>query len=653
MSNDGHLFIGQFAYVDAIVIAMRRRLRLSVEATTHDADVRFYSLEDDERDLRARGRASAKVNVSMPLVDLCERLNLSETEELVIWVLLANEIDSKSRQLLRDLNTEQAADPTIDTIRRVVYPPTHRLRSALELAAAGALQRLLLIVRTDRDETAPNYRHTVALSSRAVCIAHGETRLDDCISGFASIATSTDLGRLAVSSESVDHVKRALTSDALLIVRGQRGSGRRSLVIACGARRFVQVDCTKLSADERLFEQQLRAIERECRFLAAVPLFQHLEALSSGERLVHLETLPGLVVATANKPFTRHWSRDVSVIDLAPPTSNQLRAIWAHAIPEASDGDAELMATMYPLAPAMIVAAGKRAHQLAAGMELGAKHIADGIRMVADNRLSALAQRIETTQSWNDLVLPEDQTTALAELIARIRQRATVYETWGFAKKLGKGLGVTALFSGPPGTGKTMAAALLARELGVDLFQIDLSKITSKWIGETEKNLAALFDAAEAAHAMLLFDEADSLFGKRTAVKGSNDRHANQEVNFLLQRLESFTGVCVLTSNHENAIDEAFRRRLAVHIRLPVPEAEERRRIWRAMIPQSAPVAAALDFDALARHYVMSGGYIRNAVLRAAFLAADTSGAIDDSLLARAAQLEYEAMGKVATSQQF
>ena len=247
-------------------------------------------------------------------------------------------------------------------------------------------------------------------------------------------------------------------------------------------------------------------------------------------------------------------------------------------------------------------------------------------------------------------MLPEDQITAVIELLARIRERPRVYEDWGFATKLGKGLGVSALFSGPPGTGKTMVAGLIARDLGVELYQVDLSKIVSKWIGETEKNLAALFDAAEAGHAILLFDEADALFGKRSEVRSSNDRNANQEVNYLLQRMETFTGICVLTTNHETAIDEAFRRRLSVHVRFPVPEADERRRLWRAFLPAAAPVAGELGLDRLGDTFVMSGGYIRNAVVRAAFLAADERVAIGGGHLARAARLEYEAMGKVVSS---
>ena len=222
-----------------------------------------------------------------------------------------------------------------------------------------------------------------------------------------------------------------------------------------------------------------------------------------------------------------------------------------------------------------------------------------------------------------------------------------MFEDWGFAHKIGKGTGTIALFSGPPGTGKSMAAALVAASLYVPLYRVDLSKIVSKWIGETEKNLATLFDAAEAGHAVLLFDEADALFGKRTELRSSNDRHANQETNYLLQRIEAFAGMCILTTNHDAAIDEAFRRRLSVHVRFPMPEASERRRLWQALIPAAAPVAGELGLDALAHKYVMSGGYIKNAVVRAAFLAADEGAPITGDLLARAAQLEIEAMGRI------
>jgi len=209
------------------------------------------------------------------------------------------------------------------------------------------------------------------------------------------------------------------------------------------------------------------------------------------------------------------------------------------------------------------------------------------------------------------------------------------------------------LFSGPPGTGKTMAAGLIAAELGLDLYQIDLSRIVSKYIGETEKQLAQVFDAAEAGHAILLFDEADSLFAKRTEVKSSNDRYANLEVNYLLQRMESFSGITILTTNFDASIDDAFRRRLAFRIAFPLPDVDERARLWERIIPEGVPLAYDVDFEALADRFEMSGGYIRNAALRAAYLAANDRTPITMRHLTHAASLEYAAMGKLIATASF
>ncbi|HTM20424.1 MAG TPA: ATP-binding protein, partial [Kofleriaceae bacterium] len=267
-----------------------------------------------------------------------------------------------------------------------------------------------------------------------------------------------------------------------------------------------------------------------------------------------------------------------------------------------------------------------------------------------DEKLSTLGTRVTWRQKWDDLVLPEDTMEGLREFVARIKHRRRVYDEWGFARKMAKGLGLSALFAGPPGTGKTMVAGIIADELALDLYQIDLSRVVSKYVGETEKNLAKVFDAAEAGHAILLFDEADSLFAKRTEVKSSVDRYANLEVNYLLQRMEQFNGITILTTNLDSSIDDAFRRRISFRVDFPFPEIEDRQRLWQSMLPKQAQVAGNIDYLVLATRYEFSGGYIRNAVLRAAFLAADDGTPITHQHLLRAANLEYAAMGKVVSS---
>jgi SpoVK/Ycf46/Vps4 family AAA+-type ATPase len=270
-----------------------------------------------------------------------------------------------------------------------------------------------------------------------------------------------------------------------------------------------------------------------------------------------------------------------------------------------------------------------------------------GVRRLAHR---AIATRVERLASWDDLIVPEDIADTLHELCARVHHRRTVLEDWGLSGVAATAQGVTALFQGGPGTGKTMAAEVIARALGYELWRVDLSKVVSKWIGETEKNLAAVFDAAEDGEIVLLFDEADSLFGKRTEVKSSNDRNANLETNYLLQRLDSFTGIAILTTNFGTSIDPAFRRRLSVQAQFPFPDEVDRERLWRAHLPRKLPVAGDLDLGALARKYELSGGYIRNAVLRAAYLAASRGAPLSAADLERAVRSEYLARGKVSAT---
>lgn len=608
---------------------------------------------------RIDARLSA-TETTMPLRTLRERFALTRDEEHILWVLLAHEICPTARQLLREIGTEETADLSTDTVRRAIFGRSTKLDAWTALGEEGPLRRFGLMTPTGGSE-APDHRQTWKLSRRVLALAHGEFTLDPSVEGYAAMAgfSGRTVGQLEIAGDAVQRAVRAIErGHGLTIVHGRVGSGRRSLLLAVAEQRgmrILEVRARALSHDGATLQLQLRAVARECQLLDLVPLVRDLDALvgvaDQFDRIELLQAeLPGLVLATAAGPIARRWRRAPTLIELGPISGQQRSNLWRRALPALSGNDTDLLATMYPLAPSFIETTCAGAIEDAGGPSVSAANVATALRAVLDDRLAGLATRIHVTQSWDDLVLPDDQAAAVLELLARIRGRTRVYEEWGFGNKIGKGLGVSALFSGPPGTGKSMAAGLVARALHTEIYQVDLSKIVSKWIGETEKNLAALFDAAEAGHAFLLFDEADALFGKRTDVKSSNDRYANQEVNFLLQRLESFSGICILTTNHDAAIDEAFRRRLSIHVRFPMPEVEERLQLWERMIPPKAPTHGNLDLERLAEKFVMSGGYIRNAVLRAAFLAADEGGAINAARLSRAAHLEYEAMGKVVTS---
>jgi hypothetical protein len=276
--------------------------------------------------------------------------------------------------------------------------------------------------------------------------------------------------------------------------------------------------------------------------------------------------------------------------------------------------------------------------------------VAAGVRRLAGGHLDGLAVRIRPRRTRADLVLPPDQTAQLSELVARYRRRSVVYQDWGYSPL--PSTGVVALFSGPSGTGKTLAAEIIAGELGLDLYKVDLSSVVSKYIGETEKNLERIFGAASAGDLVLFFDEADSLFGKRSEVSDAHDRYANIEVAYLLQRLESYHGLVVMATNLQRNIDDAFLRRISVAVDFEPPDEPQRKLIWQQAFPAGAPVGE-LDFDFLARQFRVTGGIIRNAALCAGFLAADESGPVTMERVALALKREFQKLGRLRTESEF
>ena len=332
-----------------------------------------------------------------------------------------------------------------------------------------------------------------------------------------------------------------------------------------------------------------------------------------------------------------------------PQAPTQL-AIWRHALgdaPLALNTDIESVARGYKLTPGEILESAREALALAGTAPLDDRILRGVLERRLRNELGAIATRIIVNTSWRDIILPPDAEARVRELIARKRYEDQVYRQWGLDRRIGYGKGIIGLFSGPPGTGKTLLAGLIAEELGFELYQVDLSQIFSRWVGETEKALAKVFDQAERAHAVLLFDEADALFAKRTEVEDSHDRYANVAVNFLLQRLERYSGVALLTTNKDAYLDEALKRRLSLHLHLEEPEAPERLRLWEKHLPADVPGADGVDLEAIAADYELSGGYIKNVALRASFLSAAEDVPLSTEQVRRAAILELEDMGRV------
>ncbi|MEV0293901.1 ATP-binding protein [Nocardia sp. NPDC050710] len=344
----------------------------------------------------------------------------------------------------------------------------------------------------------------------------------------------------------------------------------------------------------------------------------------------------------------------VQPIPLELPDITRSAAIWRyHLSGQFTDtpGWAEQLASRFHLPPARIKAAAELAEndrlRSAAPRELALADVSAACRRQSDRKLGDRAAKVRPVCGWSDLVLPPDRIGLLRDLCAQVRHQHRVYLDWGFGPKLNRGKGISALFTGPPGTGKTMAAEVIAADLDLDLYKVDLSGVVSKYIGETEKNLAHIFTEAEAGNAILFFDEADALFGKRTEVSDAHDRYANIETSYLLQRMEDYDGVVILATNFRQNMDEAFTRRLRFIVDFPFPAADSRKRIWQQLFPPRAPLAPDLDFEALARELPVAGATIRNIGLNAAFLAAADGGTIDRGHVLRGARREYEKIGKL------
>jgi AAA+ superfamily predicted ATPase len=625
-------------------------------ATEHVAAARAHltrHLAELERVADRRGPAT-------PIGALAAELGLSPLAIDILLVIAAPALWSDAARLYGILaNDPDRAIVDEALVEQIFAGRATRHELARELDPRAPLVRLGIVsVGFDRGRKRP----FAGLDVDPIILARLRCEPPDLGAGVTTRGSDRALEELALDREVIPNALAAIaraTAPIRIALRGRPGSGRRTLVASLAAeagRALGVVDVTVLPRDNGELARQLAAALRRAQLAGLFPCVVNLDAIAFGEtpdgngRSAIVDTLrahpgPLAVVLPANE--TAPFDAGHVAIDLPVLVESERLALWRGAL-----ADAGLLVDPQPLAARYRVGPGVIHRAVAAAVESAGDATAaieELIRRTRDARLGAHAARVERLGTWDSLVLPPDVLDSLRELVARVRHRQTVFEAWGMDATMATSRGLTALFSGPPGTGKTMVAGVLARELGLELYRVDVSKVMSKWLGETERNLATIFDAAEDGRAILLFDEADSLFAKRTEVRSSNDRYANLEVNYLLQRLDTFEGIAILTTNAGGAIDPAFKRRLSFRLSLPFPDEETRTQLWRAHLPARLPTSGALDVAKLARKYQLSGGYIRNACLRAAFLAAQDATRVAQEHLERAVALEFAEFGKLTS----
>jgi ATPase family associated with various cellular activities (AAA) len=599
------------------------------------------------------------------MASIARRLGLSTAEVDFVWTAVARAVEPRVGAHLRTIYGNDARlGVSLGQhigLRRLDDNASRSLLAIVDSRHPLQQHGLLLTVADDSADVGT--RFTVA--PRLWDYLRGGDALDPIVAELGGVVLVPTAARLSLEQEAVVLKLRSWLAAATaptVVLEGASGSGRRTAVaLAAVGRAVIAVDFARVAPRRAL--SVLAALRRDAFLADAIAVLANLDELASrlppGDEITlaiaaAIDAIEGpLVVTTSTPGLELHATRRSAVrVRWAIPDIATRRALWLDAVPTLPPESLDVIAIRYAFGAGGVTASARSAHHHAGHRGVGQPSFTDVVAGVQDNiaeRLGELARRVEVRQTWSELVLSPDILDDVRAVIGRVRHAHHVLEDWGFKRKLARGTGVAALFSGPPGTGKTMVAGLIARELELELFQVDLSRIVSKWVGETEKQLAKVFDAAEAGHALLLFDEADSLFAKRSSdVKSAVDRYANLEVNYLLQRVESFGGVVILTTNLDTSIDPALRRRLAGHVVFGAPDVDERERLWREMLATGAPVDKDVDLAAMSEEFAeMTGANIRNAVLAAAFLAAEEGKTIGASHLRRAARGEYRAMGRV------
>ena len=613
-------------------------VRLALERRRDHGDVRAPLAASPLDDVPIAGSA---------LTAVVDRFGLSEFERDVLVLCAAVELDGAVPALCTAAQGDPGRPWVSFGLAMAALPNSHW--SAL--APAAPLRRWELVTL----EAGSLTRAQLRIEERVLHYLAGVDYLDERIAALcAPVAAAGGLppSHAGCASRLARHFERtAVTGSALAQLTGSDAPAREAVAAAA---------CESLGC--RLYAMPAEAIPSATAEQDLLLRLWQREVVLDGSALLvdndgggrpdvghapavarFVDRLAGPVVVSGRDPLGS-LRRTSLRLDVRAPEPAERREMWQAALgasAAALNGHLDQLVSQFEVDMTTVSSAVADAlgWDDEPAPEALAERLWDACRDQTRPRLEDLAQRIEPVAGWDDLVLPDRQRDILREIAAHVRNRARVYDEWGFRAKSARGLGIAALFAGASGTGKTMAAEVLARELRLDLYRIDLSSVVSKYIGETEKNLRRVFDAAEGTGAVLVFDEADALFGKRTDVKDSHDRYANIEVSYLLQRVEQYRGLAILTTNLRNAIDTAFMRRLRFVVQFPFPDRDQRLEIWRRVFPAHTPLDH-VDPERLARLNV-AGGNIRNIALNAAFLAADSGDAVSMQHLLQAARGEY------------
>jgi ATP-dependent 26S proteasome regulatory subunit len=638
------------------------------------------------------------VSSSSILTNLYQSFHLSLFDLVLVLIALAPELDLRYERIYAYLQDDVTRKrPSVDlALNLLCASASLKLKRLGHFADDAPLVRqgLLLLFPDPNQIQPPLLAHYLKLDEQFVRYLLGEKRLDSRLARFCQLRKSEYCLKQLILDSEIKLALAKLSEQANLSQQplcfyfyGSQGVGKSRSADAIANHLGVPILTADLATALQLkldFDAIVRLLFREAKLHNAIVYLSGMDAILSpnqyGEYQQLLATLAqstGITILAGKKPCDSETIRCINAIPVAfdLPDFAQRRAYWQASSTRMgmrlSEEQIDILSDRFRLTPeqidgAIAIASNKilwiktvacdqpqAQTSLQSDVQTTLQELFAAARMQSGHDLTALARKITPKHTWDNIILPPNQLKQLREICNQVKYHHIVCNQWGFDQKLSLGKGINVLFSGSPGTGKTMAAEVIANELQLDIYKIDLSQIVSKYIGETEKNLDRVFTSAENANAILLFDEADALFGKRSEVKDAHDRYANLEIAYLLQKMEEYEGITILTTNLRQNLDEAFTRRIRFIIEFPFPEADYRYSIWQRIFPQQTPLEDDVDLKLIAQKFQLAGGSIRNIAVAAAFLAAEEGECVGMKHLLQATKREFQKMGRLINEEDF
>ena len=624
--------------------------------------------------------------IELPMLRLIRLFNLSDFEVLVLIICLAPELRRKYDRVyayLQDDITRKRA--SIDLVLNLLCRSEIEKWRLQNLFTDNAILMQVGLLHLIEDPHSPsgcsNLGRFLKLDPGILSYLLGHNSLDSRLHNVAHLKFSSKASSLVFINEKICQTVNELVdwrfstesipaNNLVLHFHGPSGVGKKELALMQCERlqcNLLCLDALKLVGVESENEQILRLAFRESMLIQAPLYIEGIDTLCNDENrgLFYTKLIIKLVEEYGWLTFLsgeKSWQSQIAFengvfksVTLPMQDFTLRKQAWIKNLEsngEEIDNDMAIqLASQFQLTPGQIHTATEAISfergMKSNGVDKSRADLVEACRNQSNQQLNNLAVKVDAVYNWDDLILPERNHDLLKQICDQVRQQYKVFNVWGFDKKLSYGKGLSTLFTGPPGTGKTMAAQVLANEIQLDLYKIDLSTVVSKYVGETEKNLSKIFKEAESSNAILFFDEADALFGKRTEVNDAHDRYANIEVSYLLQKMEEYNGIVILASNFRVNMDDAFVRRIRFIIDFPFPDEASRLQIWKIHFPDQAPVAADIDYDLLAKQFTIPGGNIKNVILNAAFQAAKYDTPIAMEHILNGTKHEYEKIGKL------